>query len=85
MSLVLYTNLGNLLEERPQTCLVWIPLSTDLRYIYLDEGENVQIVYQYIDEITVEAMPEHNNTNSNVPEKKYRKNCWKVSDGKTSK
>lgn len=65
-----FTKIKNSLKKRHQTRSVWIPLNTDLRKIYLDEGENLQFGNQYLDEITGGTMSSHNNTNSNVQEKK---------------
>lgn len=70
LSLDVFTKIKNSLKKRHQTRTVWIPLNTDLRKIYLDEGENLQFGDQYLDEITEGTMPSHNNNCSNAPEKK---------------
>lgn len=36
-----FTKVKNSLKKRHQTRKIWIPLTQDLRKIYLDEGENV--------------------------------------------
>lgn len=70
MSSDVYTKIRNSLKKRHHTRAVWIPLSTELRKIYLDEGENLQFGEQYLDEIAGGTMSSHNNTNGIVPEKK---------------
>lgn len=70
LPLDVYTKIKNSLKKRHQSRSVWIPLSTDLRKIYLDQGENVQFGDQYLNEITGGPTPLQNTTNSNVPEKK---------------
>lgn len=65
-----YTKIKNSLKKRHQTRSVWIPLTTDLKKIYLDEGENVQFGDQYLDEITEKTTPSQDNDNSITPEKK---------------
>lgn len=47
-----YTKIKNSLKKRHQTRSVWIPLTSDLKKIYLDEGDNVQFGDQYLNEIT---------------------------------
>lgn len=70
LSSEVFTKIKNSLKKRHQTRTVWIPLNTELRKVYLDEGENIQFNDEYLDEITGEIIPSHNNTSSNVPEKK---------------
>lgn len=56
-SLDVFPKIKNSLKKRHQTRKLWIPLTKELRKIYLDEGENVQFSDQYLDEITNETKP----------------------------
>lgn len=60
----IYMKIKNSLKKRHQTRKIWIPLTDELRKIYLDAGENVQFGDQYLDEITVETNPSNNNSNN---------------------
>lgn len=68
-----YTKVKNSLKKRHQTRSVWIPLTTDLRKIYLDDGGNIQFDNQYLEEITEKTVPSDtqrtNSTNGKAPEK----------------
>lgn len=70
-----FTKIKNSLKKRHQSRTVWIPLSPELRKIYLDEGENLQFGDQYLNEITEREtfLPHHHDT----PEKK---NIVKISE-----
>ena len=63
-----YTKIKNSLKKRHNTRSVWIPLTPELKKIYLDAGENVQFQDQYLNEITEETMSSQDT--SNTPEKK---------------
>ncbi|CAB3260265.1 unnamed protein product [Arctia plantaginis] len=65
-----YAKVKNSLKKRHQTRAVWIPLSKELKNVYLDAGENIQYGDQYLDEITEGTMFSQNNIIINVPEKK---------------
>lgn len=56
-----FTKVKNSLKKRHQTRKLWIPLTQELRKIYLDECENVQFGDQYLDEISNETRPSDNN------------------------
>ncbi|XP_063832236.1 uncharacterized protein LOC135087399 [Ostrinia nubilalis] len=58
----LFTKIKNTLKKRHQTRSLWIPLNTELRKTYLDEGENVQFGNQYLDETTGEANASYKNS-----------------------
>lgn len=68
LSTDVYTKIKNSLKKRHQSRAVWIPLNTELRKIYLDEGENVQFGEQYLNEVTRDTT--QNNTSNCAPEKK---------------
>lgn len=70
-----FTKVKNSLKKRHQTRKIWIPLTQDLRKIYLDEGENVQFGDQYLDEITHETKPSDNDTST-----KKEKNLGKIAE-----
>ncbi|XP_073941176.1 uncharacterized protein [Choristoneura fumiferana] len=70
LSTDIFTKIKNSLKKRHQSRAVWIPLNTELRKIYLDEGENVQFGEQYLNEITGDTTPSQNNASNNAPEKK---------------
>ncbi|XP_047520277.1 uncharacterized protein LOC125059772 [Pieris napi] len=72
-----YTKIKNSLKKRHQSRTGWIPLNSDLKEIYLDEGENLQFGEQYLDEIKREAISSNNNTNSDALE---QKNIGKIAD-----
>ncbi|XP_052742160.1 uncharacterized protein LOC128198849 [Bicyclus anynana] len=58
----IFTKIKNSLKKRHQSRKIWIPLSQDLRTIYLDDGDNVQFGDQYLNEITQESKLSDNNT-----------------------
>lgn len=60
LSTSVFKKIKNSLKKRHQACAVWIPLNTDLRKVYLDEGENLQFDDQYLQEITERTTPTHN-------------------------
>lgn len=62
------TKIKNALKRRHQTRSVWIPITPELRKVYLDEGENVQFGDQYLEEITQKTIP--SKSNSEAPGKK---------------
>ncbi|XP_045492414.1 uncharacterized protein LOC123691873 [Colias croceus] len=72
-----FTKIKNSLKKRHQTRAVWIPLNTDLRNIYLDEGENLQFGDQYLEEITRETVPLLSNNKNTTTE---NKNISKVAE-----
>lgn len=72
-----FSKIRNSLKKRHQTRSVWIPLTSDLKKIYLDEGENVQFGDQYLEEITEKTMPSQDTNNSNVPQ---QKNITKIAE-----
>lgn len=43
-----FTKIKNSLKKIHQTRKLWIPLTQELRKIYLDEGENIQFGGQYL-------------------------------------
>ncbi|KOB66552.1 Uncharacterized protein OBRU01_21063 [Operophtera brumata] len=55
-----YTKIKNSLKRRHQTRKLWIPLTPELRKIYLDEGENIQFGDQYLEEIKEETKLSNN-------------------------
>jgi hypothetical protein len=68
-----YTKIKNSLKKRHQRRKIWIPLTEELRKIYLDEGENVQFSDQYLDEIIGEPSPSKNNNNTEPGNKNLSK------------
>lgn len=77
-SLEIYAKIKNSLKKRHQTRKIWIPLTDELRKIYLDEGENVQFGNQYLDEIPVETKPSNNSSNNSAESK--HKNLIKTAE-----
>lgn len=71
-----FTKVKNSLKKRHQTRKLWIPLTSELRKIYLDEGENIQFGDQYLDEITHEAKLPNNNISVDTG----NKNLGKISE-----
>ncbi|KAJ0179914.1 hypothetical protein K1T71_004505 [Dendrolimus kikuchii] len=69
-NLDIYMKIKNSLKKRHQTRTLWIPLTTDLKKIYLDEGENVQFGDQYLEEITEVTRSSDIIANNTVPENK---------------
>lgn len=80
LALELYTKIKNSLKKRHQTRSVWIPLSPDLRTIYLDEGDNVQFGDQYLEEITPETISPQNNSSSTNKNLQEKKNLGKIAE-----
>lgn len=68
-----FPKIKNSLKKRHQTRKIWIPLTPELRKIYLDEGENIQFGDQYLDEITHETKLSDNNTNIDTGNKNLGK------------
>lgn len=72
-----FTKIRNSLKKRHQTRAVWIPLSENIREIYLDEGENLQFGDQYLDEVTKENIPSQTKIDNRPVE---NKNISKISE-----
>lgn len=68
-----YTKVKNSLKKRHQSRKLWIPLTSELRKSYLDEGENLQFGDQYLDEIIQETKLSENNTSKSYEKKKLGK------------
>lgn len=47
-----FAKIKNSLKKRYQERNVWIPINSDIKEVYLDEGENLQFNDQYLEEIT---------------------------------
>lgn len=47
-----FNKVKNALKKRGQYRKIWIPLTKDLKKIYLDEGENLQFADEYLEELT---------------------------------
>ncbi|CAH2097229.1 unnamed protein product [Euphydryas editha] len=56
-----------------QTRKVWIPLTKELKKIYLDECENVQFGDQYLDEINNEIKLSSNKYSTEIEDKNFGK------------
>lgn len=72
-----YTKIKNSLKKRHQTRKIWIPLTEELRKIYLDAGENVQFGDQYLDETTDETKSVYNDNNTGSEHKNVVKTAEK--------
>ncbi|GBP18460.1 hypothetical protein EVAR_93865_1 [Eumeta japonica] len=72
-SLEVYAKIKNSLKKRHQTRKIWIPLTDQLRKIYLDAGENVQFDDQYLDEITQDTKSSNNNSKLDPEHKNFVK------------
>lgn len=68
-----YTRIKNSLKKRHQTRKLWIPITQDLRKIYLDEGENLQFGDQYLDQITHETKLSDSSTSKGTENKNLGK------------
>lgn len=68
-----FIKIKNSLKKRHQTRKIWIPLTQDLRKVYLDEGGNIQFGDQYLDEITDKTKPSVNNTSVSTENKNMGK------------
>lgn len=68
-----YPKIKKSLTRRHQTRKLWIPLTPELRKIYLDEGENLQFGDQYLDEIINETKLPDNNTSMDTGNKNLGK------------
>ncbi|KAF9410284.1 hypothetical protein HW555_010591 [Spodoptera exigua] len=72
-SLEVYAKIKNSLKKRHQTRKIWIPLTDQIRKIYLDAGENVQFNDMYLEEITEDIKPSNNNYKSESEHKNFVK------------
>ena len=68
-----FTKIKNSLKKRHQTRKIWIPLTENLRKIYLDESENIQFGEQYLEEITHDSKLPVNNTSVSAENKNFGK------------
>lgn len=68
-----FTKIKNSLKKRHQTRKLWIPITQDLRKIYLDEGENLQFGDQYLDQITYETKLSGSSTSTGTENKNLGK------------
>lgn len=71
-----FTKIKNSLKKRHQIRKLWIPLTEDLRKIYIDEGGNLQFGDRYLEEITHDMKFSDNNTNKG----NENKNLGKISE-----
>ncbi|KAF9413495.1 hypothetical protein HW555_008290, partial [Spodoptera exigua] len=72
-SLEVYAKIKNSLKKRHQTRKIWIPLTDQIRKIYLDAGENVQFNDLYLEEITEDIKTSNNNYKSESEHKNFVK------------
>ncbi|KAF9408213.1 hypothetical protein HW555_012023 [Spodoptera exigua] len=73
ISLEVYAKIKNSLKKRHQTRKIWIPLTDQIRKIYLDAGENVQFNDLYLEEITEDIKSSNNNYKSESEHKNFVK------------